>query len=107
MTKDNKSTLVIVYIVIALAALYFFGANIYGQDTDVLETPGCNTVWNPDSNYNFATFCSADEAIAEAEEIGCEGYHTHKQDGEIIFMSCEKHGDLDQFIEVEDTGGSY
>ena len=36
-------------------------------------------------------FETIDEAIAEAERLGCTGYHEHTQDGNTYYMPCEDH----------------
>ena len=33
-------------------------------------------------------FTSQEEAEDRAEEIGCEGFHTHNEDGQVIYMPC-------------------
>ncbi len=44
-------------------------------------------------------FSTIAEAEAEAERIGCSGYHTHELEGETVYMPCSSHGDA--------TGGGY
>ena len=36
-------------------------------------------------------FDSIEEAEAEAEKMGCKGYHEHTQDGKTYYMPCENH----------------
>ena len=36
-------------------------------------------------------FTSQEEAEDRAEEIGCEGFHTHNEDGQVIYSSCRTH----------------
>ena len=36
-------------------------------------------------------FDSIEEAEAEAEKMGCKGYHEHTQDGNTYYMPCENH----------------
>ena len=40
---------------------------------------------------NQPLFETIEEAEAEAERIGCKGYHEHKQDGKTYYMPCENH----------------
>ncbi len=87
MVKNNNK---IILIVIGIIALVLF------LNWD--ESNPCNPVWNSDSRYDAVTFCTSGEAIAKADEIGCDGFHTHQQDGETIFMSCTEHPSLDQFV---------
>ena len=44
-----------------------------------------------------------EEAIEKAKELGCEGYHEHKENGMTWFMPCKDHSEateLDKFIEL-------
>ena len=41
------------------------------------------------------------EAEAEAEKIGCKGYHEHTQDGKTYYMPCENH---EQITSLADCG---
>lgn len=41
-----------------------------------------------------SVFETKEEAIAEAERIGCEGYHTHMEGDKEWFMACETHPEL-------------
>tara|TARA_R100001460_G_scaffold41877_3_gene77804 strand:- start:15363 stop:17699 length:2337 start_codon:yes stop_codon:yes gene_type:complete len=36
-------------------------------------------------------FTSQEEAEDRAEEIGCEGFHTHNEEGDIVYMPCRTH----------------
>ena len=40
---------------------------------------------------NESLFDTIEEAEAEAERIGCKGYHEHKQDGKTYYMPCSDH----------------
>lgn len=43
-----------------------------------------------------------EEAEAQAERMGCKGYHEHTQDGNTYYMPCENHKDiLDMSIDCE------
>ncbi len=88
MVKKNNKLILIGIGIIAL--IVFMNWESPREDTNT-----CNPVWNPDSRYDSVTFCTSEEAIAKAAEVGCDGFHTHIQDGETIFMSCENHEDLD------------
>ena len=39
-------------------------------------------------------FDTIEEAEAEAEKLGCSGYHEHTQDGKTYYMPCENHEDI-------------
>lgn len=59
----------------------------------------CNFIsFNQDNNFDVVTFETQECAEKKAEEVGCVGFHTHQQDGEIIFMSCESHADLNPIV---------
>ena len=49
-------------------------------------------------------FSTAEEADAYAEKIGCSGHHTHKLEGETVYMPCKSHK---QITEDDDDGGGY
>ena len=38
-------------------------------------------------------FTTREEAEDRAKEIGCDGFHSHDEDGNTIFMPCENHND--------------
>ena len=46
-------------------------------------------------------FSTIAEAEAEAEKMGCSGYHTHELEGETVYMPCSSHGD------ATGSGGGY
>ena len=53
-----------------------------------------------DEKYNSVTFSNENSALEKADKIGCEGFHTHEQENETIYMACENHADLDPLLEV-------
>lgn len=86
--KNNK----LIWIIGIIVVLFAFSDWESGTQT-------CNPVWNPDSAYDSVTFCTSGEALAKADEIGCDGFHMHQQDGETIYMSCNQHSDLDPLVQ--------
>jgi hypothetical protein len=40
-------------------------------------------------------FDTIEEAEAEAEKLGCSGYHEHTQDGKTYYMPCEDHAEIE------------
>ena len=42
-----------------------------------------------------------EEAIANAERLGCSGYHEHEYEGKTVFMACESHEELMNFGKTE------
>ncbi len=41
-----------------------------------------------------------EEAIAQAEKLGCSGYHEHEYEGKTVYMACESH---DQLLNLNKT----
>ena len=41
-----------------------------------------------------------EEAIAQAEKLGCSGYHEHEYEGKTVYMACENH---DQLVNLHKT----
>ncbi len=58
------------------------------------EVPNCVPIEN---NEEFVmidgkmAYHTIEQAIAKAEEMGCEGYHEHEYEGETYYMPCETH----------------
>ena len=53
---------------------------------------------------NKTIYETKEEAIAEAEKMGCEGYHEHEEDGIIYYMPCETHDEaLDEFLSLGES----
>ena len=90
---------------IVVAIILVIGFFIYKGTT----SSNCNPIWKQDRAYDKVTFCSMKEALDKAEEIGCEGYHIHEQDDNVLFMACNSHTDLDVYIKPASTysGGGY
>tara|TARA_R110002050_G_scaffold72714_1_gene156586 strand:+ start:103 stop:2127 length:2025 start_codon:yes stop_codon:yes gene_type:complete len=44
-----------------------------------------------------------EEAIANAERLGCSGYHEHEYEGKTVYMACESHDELMNFGKTELT----
>jgi len=42
-----------------------------------------------------------EEAIANAERLGCSGYHEHEYEGNTVYMACESHDELMNFGKTE------
>ena len=38
-----------------------------------------------------AAYSTQEEAEKAAEDIGCQGYHTHEYEGDVWYMPCEEH----------------
>lgn len=53
---------------------------------------------------NKTVYETKEEAIAEAEKMGCEGYHEHEEDGITYYMPCETHDEaLDEFLSLGES----
>ena len=48
-------------------------------------------------------FATKEEAIAQAETLGCRGYHEHELEGKTVYMACETHDELMGFNLSEKT----
>ena len=44
------------------------------------------------------TFTTEDEAEERAEEIGCEGIHSHTEDGKTVYMPCKTHREYESLL---------
>jgi len=44
------------------------------------------------------TFTTEEEAEERAEEIGCEGIHSHDQDGQTVYMPCKTHREYESLL---------
>ena len=42
-------------------------------------------------------YSTKEEAIAQAEKMGCSGYHEHEHEGATVFMPCDKHEEVQRF----------
>ena len=49
-------------------------------------------------------FTTVAEAESRASEIGCIGYHSHEEDGTVIYMPCETHEEYTQRTGREVSG---
>ena len=50
-------------------------------------------------------FDSIDEALANAKNLGCEGYHTHELEGKEVYMACEGHTEATELSKwIEEFG---
>tara|TARA_R100001443_G_scaffold76563_2_gene84001 strand:+ start:4543 stop:6582 length:2040 start_codon:yes stop_codon:yes gene_type:complete len=46
-------------------------------------------------------FDTKEEALAQAEKMGCEGYHEHEYEGKTVYMACESHDEAMGFENTE------
>ena len=46
-------------------------------------------------------FDTKEEALAQAEKMGCDGYHEHEYEGKTVYMACESHDDAMGFENTE------
>ena len=47
----------------------------------------------------ISVFETIEEAVAEAQKIGCKGYHTHQHEGRDVYMPCQDHGEALEIID--------
>jgi|GEM_PF-2716437 len=52
-------------------------------------------------------FTSREEALARAEQLGCEGTHTMTEDGETIYMPCRTHAAYDAIVNPTSPSPGY
>ena len=52
-------------------------------------------------------FSTGQEAQQRAEEIGCNGIHTHSENGETIYMPCASHDEYERIIGKELKPGDH
>ena len=70
---------------------------------------------NQDSNsdnYNEEDFeelydeeAEREEAIKRAEDLGCEGFHTHDDSGQLVYMPCATHEEYEKLISEDEEYG--
>ena len=51
-------------------------------------------------------YTSAEEAEERAKEIGCQGFHSHDEDGETVYMPCATHDQYEELTGDEVNGKS-
>ena len=47
-------------------------------------------------------FSTKEEALAEAEKMGCDGYHEHELNGAIVYMPCSDHDIIKELSNILD-----
>ena len=82
------------------------GLSIEGYFVDKMETLG-KSKKKKKKKYaqvgeidGFPVFETIEEAIDEAKELGCEGYHEHELNGVKVYMPCSDHDILDALAEL-------
>jgi len=57
-------------------------------------------------DYNFIdgtpVFETIEDAVKEAQRLGCKGYHSHQHEGREVYMPCKDH---DEILEIIDSKG--
>jgi len=67
-----------------LAQIHMFGESQYQEELNVKEEVGMDR------------FTTEEEARDRAEELGCNGTHTHDEDGNLIYMPCSTHEEYER-----------
>jgi hypothetical protein len=57
---------------------------------------------DPKAKVGTDEFTTLEEAEKRAEELGCNGTHTHDKDGQLIYMPCATHQEYEQRLTNED-----
>ena len=68
------------------------------EEEEIVEEDEFNRVGMIDGKPVYNT---KEEAMANAERLGCSGYHEHKYEGKTVFMACESHDELMNFGKTE------
>ncbi len=55
-----------------------------------------NAIYGTKEAVDVDTFTTEEEAIDRAEEIGCQGIHSHNKDGQMVYMPCKTHDEYEQ-----------
>ena len=48
----------------------------------------------------FPVFDNIEDAVEYAKTLGCNGYHEHELNGEVVYMPCSNHDILDTLLEI-------
>ena len=48
----------------------------------------------------FPVFNNIEDAVEYAKTLGCNGYHEHELNGEVVYMPCSNHDILDTLLEI-------
>jgi len=74
----------------------------YKKGSTGKRVPNCVKIKNTEENLKQidgkAAYETAEEAIAIAEGLGCQGYHEHEEDGKTWYMPCANH---EEFKEID------
>tara|TARA_A100001201_G_scaffold76009_2_gene68673 strand:+ start:1700 stop:4015 length:2316 start_codon:yes stop_codon:yes gene_type:complete len=71
----------------------------YEEFYEAEDKPCCNSCAGESVEARMIrkdVFDNPGEAAERAKEIGCEGIHTHSENGDTIFMPCESHDEYEQ-----------
>ena len=72
----------------------------YKKGKDGKRVPKCVPVKNNEENLKEidgkVAYETAEEAIAIADAIGCQGYHEHEEDGKTWYMPCDTHEEFER-----------
>jgi len=55
-----------------------------------------NAIYGTKEAVDVDTYSTEEEAIDRAEELGCQGIHSHNQDGQMVYMPCKTHDEYEQ-----------
>lgn len=63
------------------------------------RAPGEDAVVSKNEQVRVDVFSTKEEAVARAEELGCEGTHTMDENGQTLWMPCSTHDEYDTIDE--------
>ena len=77
------------------------GLSIEGYFVDKMQTLSTQRLAEPVGEINgLPLYTDIKDAIEAAKELGCEGTHEHKVDGDLFFMPCNNHDIVKALMEV-------
>ena len=80
----------------------------YKKGKDGKRVPKCVPVKNNEENLKEidgkVAYETAEEAIAIADAIGCQGYHEHEENGKTWYMPCDTHEEFERPKLSDDLG---
>ena len=68
------------------------------EEEEIVEEDEFNKVGMIDGKPVYNT---KEEAMTNAERLGCSGYHEHEYEGKTVYMACESHEELMNFNKTE------
>ncbi len=83
----------------------YISANLFPLGSPEVAPAEGETAEDDDKDFDYSeekaeiekdVFTTEEEARERAEEIGCVGFHSHNDDGTIIYMPCQSHEEYEE-----------